>query len=436
MDPKEKIQPNGPRSVQSNLALNAIRKKLVGKTLSYKEIYAVMDEISKKKLGGVLTAYFAASGYSKGFSDEELYFLTKAMVETGEQLHFAGIVADKHSIGGIPGTRTTLIIVPIIAAAGFTIPKSSSRAITTPGGTADDMEVLAGVEFTKHQILEIVKKTNGCIVWGGSFNIAPADDLIIQVEEPLLFESYDKIVVSIMAKKIAFGSNHVVIDIPYGETAKLHRVKDAEVLKEKFEYLAGKFSIKIKCLIHKTDEPFGRGIGPILETREALRVLQQKPNRPLDLENKSLTLAGTLLDICLKDSSEKLQKEVKEKYGNGLGWATQLLETGQGAKKMQQIITAQGGKSHIDSEDLKPGRHSVSFTASDSRIIKKVNIQNITVLTKILGAPREKSAGIYLHKKIGEEIKRGDILCTLYSDNLYNLKEAKSSYRHFPIFTR
>ncbi|MEK7092050.1 MAG: thymidine phosphorylase, partial [Patescibacteria group bacterium] len=217
MDPKEKIQPNGSRSVQSNLALNAIRKKLVGKTLSYKEIYAVMDEISKKKLGGVLTAYFAASGYSKGFSDEELYFLTKAMVETGEQLHFAGIVADKHSIGGIPGTRTTLIIVPIIAAAGFTIPKSSSRAITTPGGTADDMEVLCGVEFTKHQILEIVKKTNGCIVWGGSFNIAPADDLIIQVEEPLLFESYDKIVVSIMAKKIAFGSNHVVIDIPYGE---------------------------------------------------------------------------------------------------------------------------------------------------------------------------------------------------------------------------
>ncbi|MEN9407911.1 MAG: hypothetical protein RLZZ455_1127, partial [Candidatus Parcubacteria bacterium] len=167
-----------------NAALDAIRKRLMGKKLSYKEIYSIMDAIATKKLGDVLTTYFAASGYSKGFSDEELYFLTKAMMETGETLHFKGIVADKHSIGGVPGTRTTLLVVPIIAAAGFTIPKSSSRAITTPGGTADVMEVLADVEFNKEQIYDIVKKTNGCIVWGGSFNIAPADDIIIKVEEP------------------------------------------------------------------------------------------------------------------------------------------------------------------------------------------------------------------------------------------------------------
>src|SRR3989304_3484544 len=141
-----------------------------------------MDQISQNKLGDVLTTYFAASGFSKGFSDEEIFYLTKAMVETGQKLKFDGIVADKHSIGGVPGTRTTLIVVPIIAAAGFKIPKSSSRAITTPGGTADDMEVLANVEFTKEQIYKIVEKTNGCIVWGGSFNIAPADDIIIKVE--------------------------------------------------------------------------------------------------------------------------------------------------------------------------------------------------------------------------------------------------------------
>src|SRR3989338_1246573 len=228
---------------EKSLAIAAIRKKLVGKKLNYKEIYAIMDQISEKKLGDVLTTYFAASGFSKGFSDEELYYLTKAMVETGDKLKFPGIVADKHSIGGIPGTRTTLIIVPIIAAAGFKIPKSSSRAITTPGGTADDMEVLAQVEFTKEEIYKIVEKTNGCIVWGGSFNIAPADDIIIKVEEPLLFESFDKILVSIMAKKIAFGSNHVVIDLPYGAMVKVHRLSDAEILKNKFEMIAGKFKI-------------------------------------------------------------------------------------------------------------------------------------------------------------------------------------------------
>ena len=183
-------------------AINAIRKKLIGKTLTYKEIYSVMDQIAKKRLGDILTTYFAASGYSKGFTNQELYYLTKAMVETGERLHFKGIVADKHSIGGVPGTRTTLIVVPIVAAAGFTIPKSSSRAITTPDGTADDMEVLAPVKLSKEKIFDVVKKTNGCIVWGGSFNIAPADDVIIKVEEVLLFESYDKILISIMAKKV------------------------------------------------------------------------------------------------------------------------------------------------------------------------------------------------------------------------------------------
>src|SRR5581483_3359842 len=159
-------------AVKEGLALKAIRKKLVGKKLTYKEIYSIMDAIANKRLGDILTTYFAASGYSKGFTNQELYYLTKAMVETGERLQFKGIVADKHSIGGLPGTRTTLIVIPIVASAGFTIPKSSSRAITTPGGTADDMEVLAKVEFDKEEIYDIVKKTNGCIVWGGSFGIA------------------------------------------------------------------------------------------------------------------------------------------------------------------------------------------------------------------------------------------------------------------------
>ena len=237
---------------EKRLAINAIRKKLLGKKLKYREIYAIMDEISKKKFGDILITYFAASGYSKGFSNDELYYLTKAMVETGEKLEFKGIVADKHSIGGVPGTRTTPIVVAIVAAAGFKIPKSSSRAITTPDGTADDMEVLAPVTLSKKQIYEVVEKTNGCIVWGGSFNLAPADDIIIQVEKPLLFESYDKILVSIMAKKIAFGSNHVVIDLPYGNKVKLHNLKDAENLRNKFIYIAKRFKIKIRVLIHRT----------------------------------------------------------------------------------------------------------------------------------------------------------------------------------------
>lgn len=414
-------------------ALDAIRKRLIGKKLSYKEIYAIMDAIATKKLGDVLTTYFAASGYSKGFSDEELYFLTKAMMETGEKLHFKGIVADKHSIGGVPGTRTTLIVVPILAAAGFTIPKSSSRAITTPGGTADVMEVLAGVEFNKEKIYDIVKKTNGCIVWGGSFNIAPADDIIIKVEEPLLFESFDKILVSIMAKKIAFGSNHIVIDIPYGQTVKVHTLKDAEFIKEKFELLARRFKVKIRCLIHKTDQPSGRGLGPVLEAREALRVLQQKSNRPMDLEVRAINLAGNLLELCLIDSSAILKTQVKENFGNCYGWATNILKSGAGFTKMKEIIKAQGGNTHIDSEDLVPGKHTYSVKAKKAGTVKMIHSKNATILARILGAPDIKKAGLYLEKKIGEKVEKHEVLFTLFAEKEYNLKEAKDSVENFPV---
>lgn len=419
---------------KQNLALKAIQKKLVGKRLNYAEIYAVMDEIANERLGDVLTTYFAASGYSKGFSDQEIYYLTKAMVETGQRLHFTGIVADKHSIGGVPGTRTTLIVVPIIAAAGFKIPKSSSRAITTPGGTADDMEVLSKVDFTEKQIYDIVKKTNGCIVWGGSFNIAPADDVIIKVEEPLLFESFDKILVSIMAKKVAFGSTHVVIDLPYGEMVKVHSLKDAEVLKEKFEKLAKRFDLKIRVLIHKTDEPAGRGIGPLLETKEAMLVLEQQKYRPYDLEERSLNLAGALLDLCLEDASATLNQRIKREHGSGHEWARHILTSGLALDKMKEIIKAQGGDPEITSAHMKPGRYSFEIIAKTSGNIKKIHSKNATVIAKILGAPDDKKAGIYLNKKIGQKINKGEILYTLYSQSIYNLREAKDSIKHFPLF--
>lgn len=418
---------------QQSIALSAIRKKLLGKKLTYSEIYAVMDQISKKELGDILTTYFAASGYTNGFSDKELYFLTKAMVETGDTLKFNGIVADKHSIGGVPGTRTTPIIVAIIAAAGFKIPKSSSRAITTPDGTADDMEILAPVLLDKRKIYETVKKTNGCIVWGGSINIAPADDIIIHVEKPLLFESYDKLLVSIMAKKIAFGANHIVIDLPYGKTVKVHTLKDAEIVKEKFMFLAKQFKVKIKVLIHKTDEPAGRGIGPVLEVIEALKVLEQKKDRPIDLEVRAINLSGTLLEMCLKDASEKLKNDVRKNYGNGFGWATHILSSGLALQKFKEIIKAQGGNPDVESSSLKPGKYSFEVKTRKDGEIKDLDSKNITVIAKILGAPNEKMAGIYLNKKIGEKAEKGDTLYTLFAENVYNLKEGKDSLKNFPI---
>ncbi|MEK7571057.1 MAG: thymidine phosphorylase [Patescibacteria group bacterium] len=416
-------------------SLEAIQKKITGERLTYKEIFAIMDDISHNRLGDILTTYFSAAGYSQGFSNEELYFLTKAMIDTGERLQFPGIVADKHSVGGVPGTRTTLILVPIIAAAGFTIPKSSSRAITTPGGTGDDMEVLAPVTFTKEQIYDIVNKVHACIVWGGGVDIAPADDELIKVEQPLLLESFDKILVSIMAKKVAFGATHVVIDLPYGKYVKVHTEPDALLVKRKFEFLARRFGLKIDVLVHRVIEPAGRGLGPLLETRDALCVLEQRTDRPVDLENHAIMLAGHLLDLCQKDTSFAEQKRILGEFGTGKQWAQALLKSGAALKKMKEIIQAQGGNSAIISKDLVPGKYFYTLEANERGGIQKINSRNASLVAKVLGAPTQKKSGIYLHKKIGESVRGNEPILTLYSETAYHLKEGRDTLENFPVVT-
>lgn len=419
---------------EKDKALKAIQKKLVGKELNYKEIYSIMDQIAKDKLGDILTTYFVASGYAEGFSKDELYFLTKAMIETGDRLEFKGVIADKHSIGGLPGTRSTMIIVPIVAAAGFKIPKSSSRAITTPAGTADCMEVIAGVEFDKKGIYRIVEKTNGCIVWGGSFKIAPADDEIIQIEKPLLFESYDKILVSVMAKKIAFGSTHVVIDIPWGKTMKVHTRNEANDLAKKFEQIAGKFGITLKAYVNRSFQPSGDGIGPLLETKDALKVLEQDASRPMELEKRAVELAGKLLDLCLVDANTSIKDEFKKKYSTGEDWALDILRSKKAHSKMLEIIEAQSGNPHIESKDLKPGKFSIAIKSNFKSKIKSINNKNITAIARILGAPNDHKAGIVLKKRRHDEVDKGDRLLEFYSQRSGMVEEAEESLKIFPIF--
>ncbi|MEK7495349.1 MAG: thymidine phosphorylase [Patescibacteria group bacterium] len=407
------------------LAIEAIQKKLLGKKLTYPEIYAVMDEIAQEKLSDVLTTYFVASSFKEGYTPQELFYFTKAMVETGNKLKFKGLVADKHSVGGIAGTRTTMIIVPIIAAAGFKIPKISSRAITTPAGTADVMEAVAKVEFTPKEITKIVNEVGGCIAWNGKLGIAPADDIIIRVEEPLSFESFDKIIISVMAKKIAAGTTHLVLDIPIGKTAKIHRFSDGEEVAKKFKNLAERFGIKVICDVNETLEPAGRGIGPILEVRDVLYVLEQKTDRPLRLEAKSVRLAGELLDLCYKE--KKINK-------NGEDEARKILESGTALTKFQEIVKNQGGVHKITSDSLELAKNKFDVRSSTSGKIKDINNHNLNTVAKILGAPNDKKAGIYLLKKLDHSVNRNESIFILYSDDKYRLKEAEATLKNLPIF--
>ena len=406
-------------------AIEAIKKKLLGKNLSYKEIYTLMDEISHERLSDVLTTYFVAASFKEGFSSDELYFITKAMVETGVKLKFDGIVADKHSIGGVAGTRATMIIVPIVASLGIKIPKISSRAITTPAGTADTMEVLANVNHTPKKVTQIVEKVGGCIVWNGVMGIAPADDIIIKIEEPLSFESFDKIIVSVMAKKIAVGANHLVLDIPLGKTMKVKYEKDAEEVAKKFQFIGKKFGIKVTTCITKTIEPAGNGIGPLLEAIDVLKVLEQTPDRPLALEERALQLASVLLDSCFEDSTKKK---------DGLIEAERALKDGTALKKFKEIIKAQDGNDQVTSSSLKPSTIKHEIMSKETGIIHSMNNYNLNILSKLLGAPNNKKAGMYLHTKTHTKVNKTDTLITFYSSDKYKLKEAIETYKNLPIF--
>lgn len=406
-------------------AINAIQKKLLGKKLSYHEIYTIMDEISHERLSDVLTTYFVAASFKEGYSSEELYLFTKAMVETGKTLHFKGIIADKHSTGGVAGVRTTMIIVPIIAAAGFKIPKISSRAITTPAGTADVMETVAQVNFTSKEIEKIVSEAGGCIAWNGHLGIAPADDIIIRVEEPLSFESFDKIVISIMAKKIAASTTHLILDIPVGKTMKIKHFSDAEKVAHKFINLGKKFGMRVITDVNETLEPAGRGVGPTLEARDVLYVLEQSVNRPLRLEAKALRLAGKLLQICYEDSG--INK-------NGEEEARKILASGRALKKFREIIKLQKGNPDISSEMMKTGKHKLQVISHQSGKIVDINNYNLNSAAKVLGAPADKYAGIYLMKKLDEYVYKKEPILEFYSTNPYHVKEAEVTVKNFPIY--
>ncbi len=406
-------------------AVKSIQKKLLGKKLTYHEVYNLMDEICHRRLSDILTTYFVASSFKEGFSPDELYYFTKAMVETGNRLQLKGIVADKHSTGGVAGTRTTLIIVPIIAAAGFKIPKISSRAITTPAGTADVMEVMAGVEFTIHQMEKIVNDVGGCIVWNGKLGIAPADDILIRIEEPISFEAFDKIIVSVMAKKVAASTTHLIIDLPVGKTMKIRHYSDAEKIAQKFKALADRFHMKIVVDINETLEPAAYGVGPALEAVDALNVLEQKKERSLALEAKALKLAGKLLNICFKDANINKSGEDEAK---------QILSSGAAIKKFRQIVKAQGGSAEISVDNLKIKGHHKEINAGKSGTIKDINNYNLNAITKILGAPKDKYAGIYLLRKLDEKVSKNEPLFRFHAKDTYKIKEAEITLNNFPIY--
>jgi AMP phosphorylase len=388
-------------------SLTYVRAKLRGERLRETDIQKIVSDVVERHLSEVEISAFLTALNIHGLSMSENEAMSRAMVQTGKTINFDKTpILDKHSIGGIPGDKTSIIVVPIVAAAGYRIPKTSSRAITSPAGTADRVETLCPVNLSTQEIRETVKKTNGCLVWGGSLELAPADDLFIKIEYPLGIDPM--LLPSIMSKKKAIGATHVAIDIPTGSGAKIKTRTEAYLLASDFVELGKRLGMTIQCAMTFGEQPIGCAIGPALEAQEALNTLQG--SGPPDLVDKATTLAGILFEMVgAKNGKRKAEK---------------ILQSGKAEQKLRQIIETQGGNPRIKPEEIPVGTETAEVKAKQAGRTLWISTECIVQIAREAGAPREKGAGVVLKAKLGDAVRKGSVLFRVYAERPSELQSA------------
>lgn len=382
-------------------SLRAVRQRIYGQPLGQTEMDSIVADIVAGRYSDVQIAAFLTAGSTLPLTEEETVALTAAMAKSGEQLRWPGApILDKHCVGGLPGNRTTPIVVAIAAARGLTIPKTSSRAITSAAGTADAMATVTRVDLDLATMRRVVEAEGGCLAWGGAVNLSPADDLFIGVERQLDIDTEGQLIASVLSKKIASGATHVVLDIPVGPTAKVRSPQAADRLEARLVATAARFGLQAVCVRSDGRQPVGRSIGPALEMTDVLAVLRGEPDAPADLKGRSLRLAGTVLELSGVAPA-----------GRGLEIARSTLESGAALAKFERICAAQGGF-------REPGRarRQHGIEAPTAGRVAEFDNRRITRLAKLAGAPDSPAAGLQLHVRLGAEVQAGQPLLTLHAE--------------------
>lgn len=380
-------------------SLGHVRAKVYGRELTQVAFDAVIADVAAGHYSDLQLAAFVTA-CAKDMRLEETIALTRAMVGVGDRMRWSeGRVMDKHSVGGLPGNRTTMLIVPIVAACGLRMPKTSSRAITSPAGTADTMETLAPVELDVPRIQAVVERTGGCIVWGGAVRLSPADDILIRVERPLDLDSQGQLVASVLSKKAAAGATHVVIDMPVGPTAKVRSAHAAAALEQQLAQVGDALGLHVRVSRTDGSAPVGRGIGPALEARDVLAVLRREAGAPDDLAQRAIHLAGQVLEFGEAAPA-----------GAGAALAASVLEDGRAWRKFQDICAAQGG---MREPPVAPCTRDVVAQRSGS--VTAIDNRRLARIAKLAGAPKSPCSGIELHVRQGDFVERGQPLLTLHS---------------------
>jgi thymidine phosphorylase len=382
-------------------SMSLVRAKVFGGELSAEAFHSVVRDVvdgrySDIELSALITAFAA-----RPLKHSEVISLTNAMVDAGERLMWqGGVIADKHSVGGLPGNRTTPIVVAVVTALGVIMPKTSSRAITSPAGTADTMETLTRVDLDTSDMHRVVEREGGFIAWGGAVRLSPADDILIRVERALDIDSEGQLIASVLSKKIAAGSTHIVLDMPIGPTAKVRTVEAARALTDGFKAVANATGLNVRVLPGDGTQPIGRGIGPSLEAEDVLAVLQRSPLAPTELRARATELSGALLEMA-----------GAAREGEGAALAAHVLADGRAWIKFQRICEAQGGMR------VPPAsRQRRPIFASRAGIVTRIDNRRIAKLAKLAGAPDDKAAGVELHAKVGDSVSGDAPLCTVHAD--------------------
>ncbi len=405
-------------------SMGALHRKLQGERLNLADMRALVRDIAQHHFSKIELSAFLVTTNRDELDREEVYFLTQAMVEAGRRLDWhESMVVDKHCIGGIPGNRTSMLVVPIVAAHGMLCPKTSSRAITSPAGTADTMEILAKVELPIDELHAIVRNHRACLAWGGTADLSPADDVLISVERPLSLDAPGQMVASILSKKVAAGSTHLVLDIPIGPSAKVRSMPEAQRLRRLFEYVAGRMNLAIDVVITDGRQPVGLGIGPVLEARDVMQVLENDPDAPMDLRQKALRLAGRMLEF-----------DPDVRGGDGFAMARDILDSGRALAKMNDLIVAQGSHSF---NHHRPALAPLSFEVLSSRAGMVTGIDNLQIarIARLAGAPKVPHAGVDLRCKLGREVQAGELLYRVHAGFASDLAFARAAVAKSDAYT-
>ncbi|MDJ0522883.1 MAG: thymidine phosphorylase family protein [Planctomycetota bacterium] len=390
-------------------SLGAVRRKIAGEVLSADDFMDIVAEIVAGQYSRTELAAFVVACGMDGLDREEVVHLTRAMAAHGKRLEWdREPVVDKHCIGGIPGNRTSMIVVPIVAAHGLCMPKTSSRAITSPAGTADTMECLARVDLDLDELRRVIRELGACIVWGGAMDLSPADDILISVERPLALDAEGQMVASILSKKVSAGSSHVLLDVPVGPTAKVRSRGRGQALRRLFRYVAGRMGVQLEVTLTDGAQPVGRGVGPALEARDVLQVLRGHPDAPPDLREKALALAGRVLEF-----------DDDVPWGEGQDLARSILESRRAADAMEAIRDAQGRR-----EPPEPGQLVHELRAPRDGTLLSFDNYAIARIARLAGAPLVRGAGVDILARCGDQVAAGTPVLRIHAERDVDLQFA------------